>query len=362
MYYEVYGYHRSPTEPTAEDLNELIFGMELEIDNPTEQTADLLDFAVESDYLTTPHNEHRTQRWKCIENDSSVYKEIILSADKKEFMLKRIKNLNNIGFVPENMNNSSGTSCHIHINRKYLVEKGIAQNNLFRLFELYTPFIYAISGRNENEFYHWAEPKTPLETNNINWRERAERLAGLTPARDRYYMVNCTRNSTIELRAFSNKCGFDYKTIKLYLDFVEFCVHQAESMSHKRYINHYKRLLNELHKFFISNHRWAYDKYKLNRLFRNDIYYKSVRNTVNNRFMQIRDWNYYVEAGEYTQLLRMLYYQREEFKLRQISISPQGIINAVRKIQEQHIQVIRDYLQFYMKTLSHEALMPEFYI
>ncbi|MBQ2654103.1 MAG: hypothetical protein IJF83_11145 [Methanobrevibacter sp.] len=235
MYYEAYSYHSGNTRPAnEEDLN--IFGLELEADNYSEERAAIFDNCIENDIITVPFNEHRTENLKIIQNDSSVWKEIIFRADTIENLLKRVTCLNNYGVNPSNFNNTSGTSAHIHINRNYLYDLNITSTNITKMFEFYAPVIFAISGRDRRNFERWASPTSQMSYNFINWEQRGRDIGNMSIYDDdRYYLVNLTRSSTIEMRGFSNKCSFDYETIKFYLEFVQFCIDEAVYMKNKLY-------------------------------------------------------------------------------------------------------------------------------
>ena len=92
MYYESYGYHESDTEPLTHESN--IFGLELEIDDDSQQVRRLLDEAIEDGIITAPENEHYADGAIVIEEDGSVYRELIFCADTVENLLERVETLN----------------------------------------------------------------------------------------------------------------------------------------------------------------------------------------------------------------------------------------------------------------------------
>ena len=360
--YQVYSYHHGNTAPTAEDLTDMIFGLELEIDDDSINVRELLDEAIAEDYLTSPENEHRTRNWKVIEEDSSVYREIILNADTIENILKRVRNLNSIGFSDEYIINSPATSAHIHINRHYLEKKGIRQSNIFKLLELYAPIIYKISGRDEDSFINWSEPRSRFEYHNIDWQNRAEQLEYISISNDRYTLVNCSRSSTIEMRGFSNYYNFDYDMIKCYLEFMEKCINQAEYMKGKFFINHYQYLLDDLEKWFKTNHAEIYYQFGLKQVFKNDKFLKQLQEkyyrTRSNDFYEINSFRTnhkrpYTALNYELSALTFLYRNRGRFNLKRMTFTPQGISNGLETAENVLYAEIGSYFMQYYRTLSH---------
>lgn len=271
MYYEAYGYHSGNTTPANnEDLN--IFGLELEADNYSEERAEIFDNCIENDIITVPHNEHRTQNLKILQNDSSVWKELIFRADTIENLLKRVLKMNDYGVNPSNFENSSGTSAHIHINRDYLYNMGVTSSNMVKMFEFFSPVIYAISGRDKRNFERWAAPTAPIQYGFIDWELRGRQIGNMCIYDDdRYYLVNLTRSSTIELRGFSNKCSFDFETIRFYLHFVQFCIDQAEEMRGKLYRENGEKLKENFLNWVFSEFPEMYARFNLELLFTKDV-------------------------------------------------------------------------------------------
>lgn len=363
MQYEAYHYHGAPTEPTT-TTDKRIFGLELEIDDFDYIVHNLLDDAIEMNYLTAPVNEHITKRWKVLEEDSSVFKEIIFPADEKENLLKRIKNLNSIGFHDGNICNSSGTSAHIHLNRRYLTGLGITETNIFKMFEFLAPVIYAISGRNRGNFIEWAEPRSRFQINNINWKERADNIRHLSPSCDRYTLVNCTNSATIELRGFSNKNTFNYYTIKLYLDFVDLCIDLSEYMVGKLYINEYQYILTAVKEFFKNQYEDIYTRKNIRQLLTHD---EKLTQMVEQISIIKNNILYYTER--YSPLthrvfsLLEIYWNNDQYLgLKEdttLNYGVQGFKNFSEIVQERCYYTIKGYYMDYYRNLKHEQQVNE---
>lgn len=261
--YRAYDYHNADTNPVNnEDLN--IFGVELEIDNRTDRRAEIIDNAIENNIITAPTNEGFTRNWKVIEDDGSVWKEIILNADTFENLLKRIECLNRYGITPANFENSAGTSCHIHINRQYLEELNISETNIFKMVEFFAPVIFRISGRTLNQFLRWASPRSKFKTLAIDWKARGEHIGHLHRSGERYQLLNLNRFSTVEMRGFSNRCSFDYNTLKFYFEFIEFLISEAVYMKGRYYKEEGENLINHFLEWIEPE---QYKKYNIGLLF-----------------------------------------------------------------------------------------------
>lgn len=349
MYYSSYGYHSSETSPIG-NTNELIYGVELEIDDDANNVREILDACIEDNIITAPYNEGETQNRKTIEEDSSVYREIILNADTQENILNCVKNLNDCGLSGENVCNGRGTSCHIHINKRYLQNKGITTTNILKLFELYAPIIYKISFRTSDTFNRWSEPLLNFNYHplNINWEKRAYKITEFVEPNhnSRYHMVNVTNHNTIELRAFSNWHNFEYEVIKMYLDFVTFCINQAETMKGKLYKNEYQRLLNELETFFKIEYRYYYDLFNLRTVFNfdNELYkLQRLHSRTTDNINQIRYINKYEPAWK---IAKFMHYQRITH-IKNITLTERGKQNICKKLINYYWQELSSYYRNY---------------
>lgn len=357
MIKEVYSYHQAPTAPTG-DIDNKIFGLELEINDDSQIVRNLLDSAIETNYLTSPENEHETRGLKTIERDGSVYREIVFPADEIPYLLKRVKNLNNIGIEPNNINNTGGTSAHIHFNRRYLEMNGITETNLFKMLEYLEPVIFAISGRDYSNFQHWSPSALGHETNNINWEARAQRLRSISPNHhDRYNMVNCTNSKTIELRAFSNYCSFDYQTIKLYLEFCDLIIELCDYMIGRYYRHNWEKILKRVKDFFLTNHLWAWDKFKLANVFRLDRHIATLKRRFDYYRSEIIDLNHMKRHHPTQGALTYIWYRRKMIHLKQLTMSKKGVNNQLDKIENEYYKCIGSYMFQYMRTLEREILI-----
>ncbi len=363
MMYEVFSYHGSNTYPVG-NIEDNIFGIELEIDDFSETTAEILDMMIEDDILTSPENEHRTRNLKKIERDSSVYREIILRADTIENIKERLTVLDD--YLCGAIDNSTGTSCHIHMNRNYLEDMGITERNIFKMFEFFAPVIYKISGRSRSSMAEWAEPRSHVNFRDlscIDWEMRAENLQGLRPSSGRYTMVNCTNPATIELRAFSNYYCFDSRYTVCYLEFVNLCISLAQYMVGKYYNKEYPVLIHAMETFFKERHSFIYQKFNLAQMFR----FNPMQKLFKAQFIQFKNQTAYPRDflhhfqydGNNTfpfDVLRTAYnYKKISDKpTYKVTLTPQGVKNLSKQIITDSSKDLMSYAMLFYRSLNHE--------
>ena len=350
MDYECYGYHCADTYPVSDKLD--IFGVELEIDDDNTAVREILNECIEDDILTVPYNEHRTRNWKVIENDSSVWKEIILNADTIPNLIDRIETLNFYGLNMENVINSRGTSCHIHINRAYLEKRGITPSNMLKLFEFYSPFIFAVSGRDLHRWTQWSEPITSTPLGLINWEQRGHEVSHVDFRTNRYHLVNTTRSSTIELRGFSNYYSFDSEMISFYLAFVKFAIDEAEKMKVKYYRQEWKMLRDDLFQF-MEKYPAQRDHFKTDKLF----IYSTEAAAMSAKFDEVghtyrlmnqpHDFSFFADWLKYhSEYLPVIKYR--------LTLTPQGVKNAKQKVINCIYRELYSYMMAAYRSLATE--------
>ena len=347
MEYDIYSYHESNTSPTG-DRTALLYGIELETDDFSREAGETLDFLIDTDIITCPDNEHRTLNLKKIENDSSVRAEIIIRADELEEVKNRIRILcDSIYQNGYEINNTSGTSAHIHINRAWLDAHGITQTNIVKMFELFAPLIYRISGRTSERFYHWAEPLTTIQEDRhiIDWERQITQVAEIDPEdmSGRYFMVNCSNYHTIELRAFSNYYNFNKRILCFYLDFVNKCVHLCEYMKGKLYRNEGKYLIRLMLEWIKNNYPYIWIKFNLgqiNHIFPDIIIYR--RNWENMRSYQSEQRSFRRYGDDFGFNSIMTAFQNIIFRYglleqahKQVTLTPQGLNNFLERAGRQ---------------------------
>ena len=250
--YSIFNYHGSPTRPIG-DERECIFGVELEIQDIVDTA--IIDNAIDDNILTAPQNEDETRHKKTIENDGSVFAEVIINADVIPELFDRLECLNNYGFNDDNIFNDGGTSCHIHYNRRYLESIGIYEDDMTRIAEFLAPYLFRISGRSYGNFQEWTPSQIGFDPNAniINWRYRAIASDRVNSAYGRYSIINVENSRTIELRVFSNESAFHFETISSFILIADYLIQLAKEMKGKQLKYHYKEVLASFKEFIIKN-------------------------------------------------------------------------------------------------------------
>ena len=250
MDYEVYDYHCSKhvTKPRKTSAN--IKGVELEISDY--DSGWLLDELVEEGILTVPETEYKENKNEytiAVEDDGSVYKELIFKASCNATILKGVKALETK--LHDNICNNHSTSCHIHINNAYLKEHDIDRLDIVKCAEFMAPILFKISGRDSNSLNSWAGSILSCSIDDYDLMKRARKVDNIDdPHCGRYSIVNCGPMNTTEIRIFSNYYNFDYRYIKMYLETVDFIIETAEFMHNKLYSENYDELINKMKEFF----------------------------------------------------------------------------------------------------------------
>ena len=258
MIYRTYEYHSSKRVTTPRKSKANIKGMELEIgnENNTPEVNEKLDELIEENIIKCPENEDIDSNFPytiAIENDSSVFKELVLKASCNNTLLQGVKmlerELSNI------VENDHGTSCHIHLNNEYLKTLGLNSNDITKTAEFIAPILFEISGRDINSLHWCSSILTNCDIEDFNLYARAQNIDNLEHIRDqRYAIVNKGGNftKTTELRIFSNYYNFNYNYIKLYLDMADFIIEIANKMKNKKYEEEYEKLIKDIEKDFMK--------------------------------------------------------------------------------------------------------------
>lgn len=239
MYYSLFEYHEAPVEPVR-NTNLKIFGLELEISD--EYADDVLEELIERNVITVPYNMDETQHLICAEEDGSVYAELILRADFKEELVRRVAEY----LAPLRCcNNHEGTSAHVHLSRDYLNNIGVHEVDIIKAAEFLYPLLYEISGRDYNSVEEWATSYIGHEeARQTIWSERARKVDNIKCSNgSRYWTVNCCNRNTVEIRIFSNAYDFDSQYIKAYLESADAIITVAQHMKEKKYSTHHEEAL-----------------------------------------------------------------------------------------------------------------------
>jgi hypothetical protein len=247
-------YQGSDCSPCDELLDENIKGIELEIRSDSDYY-DILNDLVYDDILICEDNyENRSHRGNMfLETDGSVDYEIKLQADTNKENLKMIKTLNDYGLNPYNIENLSGTSCHIHLNRQYLNNREINQLDIKQAGEFLSEILFEISGRSFNDYSEWARSclRSNLHDDMLMKAKEIDNRDISSSAR--YQIVNCNPYNTIELRIFSNYYNFNYDIIKLYMDISDHIIDIAEMMKDKKYVDNIDEIVEWTKDWFTKN-------------------------------------------------------------------------------------------------------------
>ena len=264
--YRTYEYHSSGHVTTPKRSCGNIKGLELEISD--EDSGYLLDELIDDNILTVPHNEGDKKDYTiAIENDGSVYKELVFKASCNRTLLKGVKKLEEK--LNGNIYNGHGTSCHIHMNKKYIESLGLTKTDIVKASEFLAPILYDISGRDEPSL-HWCKSRirNRISINDDDLFKRAKIIDEINfeeiERYERYRIINLCPRNTIELRIFSNYYCFDYNYIKLYIETCDYLITLAEYMKGKKYVEEYDKIIEMTKNFFTRrNTKWVSIKHDL---------------------------------------------------------------------------------------------------
>lgn len=240
-------YHCTPNAiiaPHKENKNENIKGLELEIsDDNYEIEYELAELANEH-IIGVPDkwiNEFEETPNIALEEDGSVKYELIFKAQTNDLIMKEVEKIQNLERI---VDNHTGTSAHIHMNRGYIEEElELNQIDIVKAAEFINYPLFLMSGRKKETAHQWARSQLPcpIDANLATKAKHVDRLTKATYAK--YNFVNCSPEDTIELRIFSNKCNFNKYVINMYLETVDFIIELAEYMKNKSYTKELKNII-----------------------------------------------------------------------------------------------------------------------
>ena len=349
MDHYAFGYHSSrATEiltPRNSDFN--IKGVELEINDDCLSVREQLDDMIYRHLIYAPNmNGYNAPSPVVICDDSTVYKELIIKACGNRKLMETVRMLDNElgGFVE----NTSNTSCHVHVNKRYLRKIGIQTKDLFKTAEFFAPILYRISGRDLDTQYDWAKTLIGnIET--INLYERAKQVDELeidNSGAGRYYVLNCKPgHNSAEFRIFSNYCNFDSKMIKLYIDIIDFMMDITKEIN--SYEEQYDFIMNETKKFFKKrSHKKFFYEYSLDEFFltKEELKTRMIRkqcDELRRKFDSVRrNMEYESQTNSLMRLLRII--RDYEFELPTIELQYDG--NDIDRVEEILIQDLENEL------------------
>lgn len=269
MEYSTYGYHCSGhvTKPRRTDGN--IKGLELEISDF--DSGYLLDELIEENILTVPSNEDEPKEYTiAVENDGSVYKELIFKASCNRTLLEGVKVLSEK--LNGRIDNGRGTSCHIHFNNRYLDNINVSKLDITKSAEFLAPILFEISGRSFSTMEDWCNSiiRYHVEIDDMDLHKRCRPVDNIDyPDTGRYRIINVNPMNTTELRIFSNYYEFDYDYIKMYLETSDFIIELAKYMKDKSYENEYDNIIKMTKEFFSKRkYKKIWNKHHLEMFFK----------------------------------------------------------------------------------------------
>ena len=357
--YELFGYRgtKAYTTPHDNKLDKNIKGVELEVDNidcywndeeglwvindynVSEAFQHLIDDGTLLTYDTTNMANNRLNG--AISYDSSVNCEINLQADIERNTLRKIRQINK--HLNKNiLNNSKGTSCHIHNNMQYVLNNGGNLHEVQKASEFLLPILFKISGRDDYN-YRWCRSMF-----NHGYDQEMIDLARIVDmsCEDRgthRVLCNGEHRDTAELRIFSNHCNFDDNTIKIYIEFTDLIIDMACYMNGKSYRNEYDTLINIIDGFCNQNirRRKFLKKYHLDNILvrKQDIAYKNFINRWDKVYTDLEFYERYL-LGNNVPVME----QAEE------------IIRIIRRFENNHNLIPLDDIPLYTGQVDFNGL------
>lgn len=290
--FEIFAYKRGKQyyRPQPEKVEENIIGGDFECDNLSIPRSDSRYGYVKEKYirpfsklfgngdlLCYTNREMAKKQYNVVcETDSSVDLEGIVQADYQYNFLRVINKLNKT-LNSEILNNSSGTSFHLHRNRRWLRENDISAKDMQKATEWMLPLLFAISGRDIKNFAKWCHSvyfrrdnrdAALIKTQQNLW-DTAERVDSLHLDDEKYLACNVSKDASIEIRLFSNAHNLDYGMSKLYVEFTDHIIDIASYMKYKRYDQECETLIDMTSEFCnkYARRRKILQNYNLERFF-----------------------------------------------------------------------------------------------
>ena len=240
-------YHCTPNPiitPFNKNKYKNIKGLELEISDDDyaieEELAELADEYI----IATPdnwNNQFEETPNIAIEEDGSVKYELIFRAETNDKLMEEIEKLR---YLREIVDNHTGTSAHIHMNRGYIEEElGLTEVDIVKATEFLNHPLFLMSGRKKETAHEWARSQLPcpIDANLAVKAKHVDRINKINYAK--YNLINCSPEDTIELRIFSNKCNFNKYVINMYLETADFIIELADYMKDKSYTKELKNII-----------------------------------------------------------------------------------------------------------------------
>jgi hypothetical protein len=239
-------YHCTPYAiigPFDKDKYKNIKGLELEIsDNNYKIEKVLKNLATKHIIETSDTFSNSTELPNiALEEDNSVKYELIFRAQTNDKLMEELEKIKELETYVEN---KTGTSAHIHMNRAYIEEElGLTEMDITKAAEFLSYPLFLISGRKKQTAHEWARSTLPcpIEVNLAEKAKHVDKLKKICYAKHSF--LNCGKEDTIELRIFSNKCNVNKNVIKMYLETVDFIIELAKYMKNRSYIKELQNII-----------------------------------------------------------------------------------------------------------------------
>lgn len=309
-------------EPKDNKKDKNIKGIELEMsDTNEEKINEQIDKAIDKKVVCSYDtiDEYPRKYTNCIWTyDGTVRQgEFVLQAERPRNLAIKLKALNKF-LNPNTVENTNGTSVHVHLNKQYLRNLGIKDIDMIKAGESVISTLYSISGRQTlNELNQWV--KTRLDkayTMPIALRCKYIDALTIDEYNDyekhpgHYMMVNVSNRNTTEIRMFSNFYNFDYDRIKLYLESCDMITNVALEMKNLSYKDNYEIVIDIVKDFYEqSRRRRKYLPEIKDSIISNEeeirLYEaRQLIKKLNNQFSRIREYNTDAQVIETLRLLR----------------------------------------------------------
>lgn len=228
--------------------NVLVFGLELELIDPdVEELYNLSD----SGTICTAENEE----WDApayLKYDGSVDAELTFRATTHEKLMERVRHVTN--WI--NPDNTDQTSAHVHVNRSFLNNLGLTDEDVLKAANYIEPLIFKISGRSNLK---WAKSdlydSDMLREGVVLDSDHGRRVDNfkLTDSRRHEHErhINFEHGGTYEFRTFSNTYNNSIPHINAYLKMAELAVFLSIFMKGRRYAHN--RVANDFIYNFLEN-------------------------------------------------------------------------------------------------------------
>ena len=265
LLYEPWEHFRDDKSNSAPvgDVNGNIIGLELELTGFGTYSG--LNAAIDDGVLETSDSGRAYIQLE-YEAQSNVEFEAVFNADAPENVMERVRELNR--YIAGDFGNHRACSAHVHVNRAHLENIGVNGLDYYRAAEALAPFIYAISGRNEDAWESWCESRVNV------FLHPADRLKHVDAAEPRtreeyggdarYELCNMQNSKTIEIRGFSNYYDINTELIEVYIEIADDLIPSlALKMAGKEYAKNPEILFKSVERF-IKKHAEILHGFNLN--------------------------------------------------------------------------------------------------